>query len=37
MGQEWKINKETKAATRWENGGRFFLHLYKKRGDENAQ
>lgn len=32
MGQERKIDKETKAATRWENGDRFFLHLYKKKG-----
>lgn len=30
-GQEWKIDKETKAATRWENGGRFFLYIKRMR------
>lgn len=26
-GQARKIDKETKAATRWENGGRFYIYI----------
>lgn len=36
MVQGWKINKETKAATRWENGV-YSFYIYIKKEDENAQ